>query len=278
MGFIAGSILVILMTALNIGRIPYEVFHAAHTSSFVILIIALGFHRPLITGKVIYIFLFTACTWAFDSIYRFLMLCLFAFGNTASVIPLQHGGVRIILSRAPKKAVPGSHVFIWIPRIRKAQMHPFTVLSTKPLELVVLAHDGFTNDLRSFASQNPGNKLRASCYGPYGTIPNFTKFDHVVLIAGGIGASFTFGVSLDLVRKSSTSTTKPVIHFIWVIRERGKESLLPLSTKKINLIRTHRTAVLVLQRAYRNKVFSTCSVNNSRYRIQAFYFFPFYTP
>lgn len=104
-------------------------------------------------------------------------------------------------------------------------MHPFTIVSTNPLELVVSANDGFTKDLLSFASQNPGYKLRASYDGPYGTIPNFIKFDHVVLIAGGSGASFTCGVALDLIRTARTSTTKSIVHFIWVIRERGKGPL-----------------------------------------------------
>jgi predicted ferric reductase len=223
MGIVAGStLLVILTTAVTVRRISYEAFYIIHILLFMLLIIALGLHRPFLSGKAVYIFIFTASIWILDRLFRLFKIGWFAFGNTASVIPLQHGGVRIQLSRSPKNAAPGSHVFLWIPQIRAIETHPFTIISTNPLELVVSARDGFTKDLLSFASQNPDAKLRASCDGPYGTLPNFLSFDHIVLVAGGSGASFTFGVALDLIRKASSSTKKPVIHFIWVIREQSQ--------------------------------------------------------
>jgi len=80
--------------------------------------------------------------------------------------------------------------------------------------------------LFSLASKSPGALLRASCDGPYGTLPNFARFDHVVLVAGGSGATFTIGVALDLIHKLSSNAAKPVIHFIWVIRDDGKSSIL----------------------------------------------------
>ena len=223
MGIVAGSTLLVnLTTALIVRRVSYEAFYVAHVTLFMLLIIALGLHRPFLSGRAIYIFIFTASIWTLDRIFRFCKIGWFAFGNTASVILLHHAGVRIELSRSPKRAVPGSHVFLWIPKIRATETHPFTVVSTNPLELVVSAQDGFTKDLLLFASQNPGTKLRASCDGPYGTLPKFFNFDHIILIAGGSGASFTFGVALDLVRRASSSIKMPIIHFIWVIRERSK--------------------------------------------------------
>jgi predicted ferric reductase len=223
MGIIAlSTLLMILATALTLRRVSYEAFYVTHIILFMLLIIALCLHRPLFTGRAIYIFIFAASIWALDRLYRFLKITWHAYGNTASVVPLERGGVRIELSRTPTRAAPGSHVFLWLPKIRATETHPFTILSTNPLELVVSAHDGFTKDLLSFALQNPGSKLRASCDGPYGTLPKFSAFDRVILIAGGSGASFTFGIALDLVRQASTSTTQPIIHFIWVIREHSK--------------------------------------------------------
>lgn len=223
MGIVAGStILAILTTALTLRRISYEAFYVTHVTLFMLLIIALGLHRPFFYGKAIYIFIFTAGIWALDRLYRFSKISWFVYGNTASVVPLGQKGVRIELSRTPEGAVPGTHVFLWIPKIRVTETHPFTIVSTNPLELVVSAHDGFTKDLLSFASRNPGTKLRASCDGPYGTLPKFSNFDHVILIAGGSGASFTFGVALDLVRRANVSTGGPIIHFIWVVREPSK--------------------------------------------------------
>jgi predicted ferric reductase len=203
MGIVAGStVLAILTTALTLRRISYEAFYVTHVTLFMLLIIALGLHRPFFYGKAIYIFIFTAGIWALDRVYRFSKISWFVYGNTASVVPLGQKGVRIELSRTPERAVPGTHVFLWIPKIRVTETHPFTIVSC--------------------ASRNPGTKLRASCDGPYGTLPKFSNFDHVILIAGGSGASFTFGVALDLVRRANVSTGGPIIHFIWVVREPSK--------------------------------------------------------
>jgi predicted ferric reductase len=222
MGIVAGSVLLlILITALTIRRISYEIFHITHIFLFMLLMITLGLHRPVLASKVGYAFIFAAIIWGMDCLYRFAKLSWFAYGNTAHVVPLQQRGVRIVLSRAPKRAIPGSHVFLWIPEIRTAETHPFTVVSTNPLELVISAHDGFTKDLLSFASKNPGVRVRASCDGPYGTLPNFSRFNNVILIAGGSGASFTFGVALNLIRMANASINKLIIHFIWAIRDHG---------------------------------------------------------
>jgi predicted ferric reductase len=232
MGIVAGStLLLILTTALTLRRVSYEPFYVTHVVLFMLLMIALGLHRPSLALKAIYIFFFTASVWTLDHLYRFTKLSWLAYGNTAVVIPLQYGGVRITLSRTPKRAIPGSHIFLWLPKIRRVEMHPFTVVSTNPLELVVSAHNGFTKDLLSFASKNSGARFRASCDGPYGTLPNFSKFDHVILIAGGSGASFTLGVAVNLIRKSHAFANQPIIHFIWVIREHGKQISFPREEK-----------------------------------------------
>lgn len=223
MGIVAGSaLLLILITSLTFRRMSYEAFYITHIFLSILFMVAVGLHRPVLASKVGYAFIFTGSIWGLDYLYRFAKLGWFAYGNTAHIIPLPQRGVRIVLSRAPKRAVPGSHVFLWIPEIRKTETHPFTVVSNNPLELVISTHDGFTKDLLSFASKNPGARVRASCDGPYGTLPNFSKFNNIILIAGGSGASFTFGVALNLIRTSNVSINKPVVHFIWVIRNHGK--------------------------------------------------------
>lgn len=60
--------------------------------------------------------------------------------------------------------------------------------------------------------------------GPYGATPDFVKSaDKVMLIAGGSGASFTFGVALDMLKKLGTST-KTTIQFIWAVKDNGGNS------------------------------------------------------
>jgi NAD(P)H-flavin reductase len=126
-----------------------------------------------------------------------------------------------VLKKKIPFAVPGNHVFLWVPGVRSTESHPFTIISTNPVEMVVAAYDGFTRELHAYASQNPGKALLASVDGPYGTVPDFTSFTKVLFIAGGSGASFTFGVAVDLVRKlgESTGTT---IEFVWVMKDQGK--------------------------------------------------------
>ncbi|KAE9368550.1 hypothetical protein N431DRAFT_547515 [Stipitochalara longipes BDJ] len=220
MGIVAGfAMLSMLTTALILRRIRYEVFYIIHIVMFMLIIIAVGMHRSKFQTKSIYIIIFSASFWASDRLLRGLRIVLHAFGNRANVYPLSRGGIRLVMRRTPWRAVPGTHVFLWIPKVRAIETHPFTIVSTNSLEVAISSRDGFTRDLFSLASQKPGALLRASCDGPYGTLPNFAKFEHVVLVAGGSGATFTIGVALDLTHRLSPSRAKPVIHFIWFIRD-----------------------------------------------------------
>lgn len=170
----------------------------------------------------------------FRSPLRLWRISWYSYDNRATVIPLPHGGTRIILRRAPTRAVPRTHCFLWIPEIRAFETHPFTIVSKSisSLELVVAEYDGFTNDLHDFAVKHPNASLRSSFDGPYGAVPNFAKAaDKVILVAGGSAASFTFGVALDMVRKLNTNLPKPKIEFIWTVREPGKLACYPFSSK-----------------------------------------------
>ena len=227
MGIVAGfAMLSMLTTALTIKRIRYEAFYIVHIVMFMLVIIGVGMHRSDFSEKSIYIVIFSACIWGSDRLLRGFRILLHCFGNRANIYPLPQGGVRIVMRRTPWRAVSGTHVFLWMPSVRAIETHPFTIVSTNPLEVVISAQDGFTSDLFALASKQPGALLRASYDGPYGTLPNFAKFEHVLLVAGGSGATFTIGVALNLIRTFSANAAKPFIHFIWVIRDDGKDSTL----------------------------------------------------
>ena len=219
----ASAAFVMLVTALLVKKLRYEVFYVTHIAMYSLLLINVAFHRPDFTLKAIIITLFAASMWSSDRILRGFRILWYTYDNRATITPLPHGGTRIVLRRSPSRAVPGTHCFLWIPKIRAIETHPFTIVSTTPysLELVVAAYDGFTNDLHTYAQKHPGDSLRASIDGPYGAIPNFAKVaDKVVLVAGGSGASFTFGVALDMIKKLGNST-KTSIQFIWTVKEEG---------------------------------------------------------
>ena len=67
----------------------------------------------------------------------------------------------------------------------------------------------------------PGANLKASVNGPFGTLPDFLRYDKLVLVAGGSGASFTFAVALDLVKRFDPNS-KTMIELVWVVREKCK--------------------------------------------------------
>ena len=224
-GMIAGSgMFVTLIAAVIIRRLRYELFYVIHIVMYMLIIINVGLHRPDFALKAVIITCCAGGVWACDRLLRGARVLFYTHGNRAIITPLPQGGIRIVLSRCPARAVPGNHCFVWIPQIRLLETHPFTIVSATPnsMEFVVAAYDGFTNDLHRYATEYPGANLRASVDGPYGTLSNFAKTaDKVVLIAGGSGASFTFGVAVDLVKKLREST-KTTIEFIWTVKEHGK--------------------------------------------------------
>ncbi|CAG8983101.1 hypothetical protein HYALB_00004543 [Hymenoscyphus albidus] len=216
----AGSLVTIFITAMTLKKLRYEAFYIIHITMYMTIIVMLCMHRPEIDKKEIIILFVAASMWGSDRILRGVRILWYSRNNQATIYPLPHGGTRVVLRRSPSRAIPGTHCFLWVPRIRHFETHPFTIASTSPnLELVISASDGFTRDLHEYAVKNPGASLHASIDGSYGALPNFSKTaDKLVLVAGGSGASFTFGVALDTIKKlASESTTK--IDFIWTVRE-----------------------------------------------------------
>jgi predicted ferric reductase len=220
MGMVAGSAMIIILASTNILRkLQYETFHIIHIVMAALILIVSGMHRPDIpmVGKIVTI---AASLWIADRTFRLLKLVYYSFGSTATITALPHGGTRIVFKKTPIGAAAGTHCFVWIPGVRATECHPFTVVSTKPLQMVVAAYDGFTRDLYNHALENPSQVLKASVDGPYGIVPDFTLYSKVLFIAGGSGASFTCGVALDLLRKLGESST--TIEFVWVVHEQGK--------------------------------------------------------
>jgi predicted ferric reductase len=190
-GIVAGfAMLTMSSTALLLRKLRYEIFYIVHILMFMLILVTVGLHRSQLATKTLIIVIFAASIWVADRALRFSKLSLSYFGNSATITPLPHGGTRIVLRRSPCRAVAGSHCFLLIPKIRTTETHPFTIVSTQPLELVVAAHDGFTRDLHAFALKNPGVDLKASIDGPYGMVPDFTIYSTVVFIAGGSKSTY----------------------------------------------------------------------------------------
>lgn len=219
---IAGfAFLSVTFSAIVLRRIWYELFYVLHLTFFIVGIICTCFHQPDFQKKIIIILLITACMWVTDRAIRIGRALYYVSNNSATIYPLPNGGTRVVLKKVPTRAVPGKHFFIWIPAIRLFEMHPFTIVGTQPLEFIINSHNGFTGDLNKFAEAHPGVKLRASVDGPYGTFPDPMEYDKIVLIAGGSGASFTFGLAVNLLERMKETSTKSIV-FIWTVRQHGR--------------------------------------------------------
>jgi predicted ferric reductase len=242
----AFAMLILLGTTFLLRKKQYELFHILHILLAVMIITTAALHRPDIATHSVIILITAGSIWGLDRVLRFSKFSFSAIGNTATITPLPHSGTRIVLKKKIPFAVPGNHVFLWVPGVRSTESHPFTIISTNPVEMVVAAHDGFTQELHTYASQNPGKALLASVDGPYGTVPDFTSFTKVLFVAGGSGASFTFGVAVDLVRKlgESTGTT---IEFIWVMKDQDQLTwfsthLKTLASSPLVTLKIHSTS------------------------------------
>ncbi|KAJ5670752.1 uncharacterized protein N7477_006115 [Penicillium maclennaniae] len=197
-GVIAGIAMLIIgfSTIAYVVQESYEIFYVIHLLMFILILITIGMHRPDFSKS--------TKSWNF-------------FGNNATVTPMKDGAARVTLKRS-LYCSPGSHAFLWIPSIRWMETHPFTLISNEPAEFLIREYNGFTRDLLKIAREEPGKVLRCSVDGGYGQIANFMKFDRIVLVAGGSGATFTFNIALHVLKECAAESIARPIDFIWVVR------------------------------------------------------------
>ncbi|KAF3760842.1 hypothetical protein M406DRAFT_343011 [Cryphonectria parasitica EP155] len=235
-GIVAGfGFLGVVFSATVVRHIWYEAFLVMHVVCFLIALISASYHQHELSSGLLVIFSVIAGLWGADRLVRGSRMLFGSINNHAVIEPLPDGGTKILLAKRPLGAVPGKHCFVWIPAIRKFESHPFTIAATEPMEFVVNAYDGFTRDLHSYAAANPGAKLMASVDGPYGTFPDPMSFDKVVLIAGGSGATFTFGLAVNMLERMGPDSTKTIV-FIWAVK---KHDNLSWFADHLQTLKTH---------------------------------------
>ncbi|KAK4194574.1 putative ferric reductase transmembrane component [Triangularia verruculosa] len=233
---IAGfAFLSVVFAAAILRRFWYELFYVTHITCWIVGIVATGFHQPEFTKPAYMITLLAASMWVTDRIIRMSRVLYNSVNNEATLHPLPNGGTKIVLKKVPARAEPGKHCFIWLPAIRKLETHPFTIHRGSPVEFTVKAQNGFTRDLHNYAVANPGASVRASVDGPYGTFPDPMEFDKIVLIAGGGGATFTFGLAVNVLERMTEETHKNIV-FIWAVQ---KHENLSWFKEQLDLLRTH---------------------------------------
>ncbi|KAF4855043.1 Ferric/cupric reductase transmembrane component 1 [Colletotrichum siamense] len=195
-GIGAGVAMLVLLMGIARHR-RYELFYISHIVAFGAAVILTGLHRPNWAKKIPVVMSFTAAMWLVDRMIRGARMVLNLINNSATFYSLPDSGTRVILRKpGVKKMLPGTHCFLWIPRIHPYENHPFTVVSNDSagLELVMKAHQGFTRRVDEFSRSHSNRTAWASVDGPYGSLPDTESYDKLVLVAGGSGAAFTFGL------------------------------------------------------------------------------------
>ncbi|KAK1828176.1 hypothetical protein QBC39DRAFT_290088 [Podospora conica] len=234
------SVLSGIFSALVLRRIWYELFYVVHIASWMSALVAIGLHQPDF-GKGLILTVLAGSLWSADRLLRAGRIAMHAVNNSATLHPLPNGGTKIVLKKAPSRAAAGKHCFVWIPAIRRFETHPFTIHGTGPVEFTVKAQDGFTRDLHKYATENPGVAVRASVDGPYGTFPDPMEFDKVVLIAGGGGATFTFGLAVNVLERlggDGEAAGKKIV-FVWAVQ---KHENLSWFKSQLDLLKSHAHA------------------------------------
>ena len=214
MGMVAGGSFAMLALGGLLRNYRYEMFYVSHALFWSLALAALAFHQPLGSLKIVYVSAVAAAIWATHRIFRYGRLLVHSANRTATLTPLPHGATRVTLNKPVCGASGGRHCFLWIPSVRLAETHPFTLASADPPQFVVEARSGFTRALYEFSVQNPGRCVTASVDGPYGTIPDPDAYETVVLVAGGTGATFLFGIA-----RPGGRTRRMVL--VWVVQYAG---------------------------------------------------------
>lgn len=260
-GIVLGfSLLFSVGAATILRRFNYELFYIIHVVLFMVIVVALGLHRPSFEpDKGLYATVFLGALWFSDRLIRFCRLVYNSFNNEAYIHALPDGGTRIVLKKPLLRARPGKHCYVWLPKIRTFETHPFTIVASSPMELIVNTYSGFTRDLHKYALKNPGATLKVSVEGPYGTDPDPLDFDKVVLVAGGSGATYTFGIAADMLERMGENS-KQQIDFIWAVK--GQDNLTWFS-EHINNLRTHFHASKVALKVHVTRLTPTPPTNRN---------------
>jgi predicted ferric reductase len=216
----------------------HELFRWTHIVLTVAFLLTAYYHQPETTK---YPILISISLLAKEWIFRLFKMLLPIPNAKPLVFPGSVVRLTITLPTNPisrffwKSWTPGSHVRITIPSIGLLQPHPFTIVSLpsdNKIQIYVRSREGFSRRLYERAaagvvSRTPTN-LNVHFEGIYGgKYPSFAKFDVVLLIASGIGITFTVPILKDLVKKVKAIQAQEQecrckrIGFVWVVKHRG---------------------------------------------------------
>ncbi|KAJ0424350.1 FAD-binding domain-containing protein [Aspergillus carlsbadensis] len=244
-GFAAWCILtfIVVSSVRPIRKLGYEFFVIQHLVMFVGFIAAVWLHASTETKVWVWI---PIGLLVIDRVVRYawaayINLSVFHWSGThtlwvnrAFFAPLPGNVTRVTIRNPGTKWTPGQHMFLTCHTIAPLQSHPFTIASIpedNDLEFLVRAEKGGTRRFFRYASKydqvigNPNASSKQTrmvlIEGPYGRLRSPRQFDSVVLLAGGMGATFTVPLLRDIVAQWKSNphlTVTKRIQFVWVIK------------------------------------------------------------
>lgn len=264
-GFAAWCILtfIVLASLGPVRRLSYEVFVLQHLVTFIGFIVALYMHAMKEVKFWVWI---GVALLVFDRFARYawgayVNLSVFhgkgkesaLWTHSASFTPLPGNVTKVTIQNPSISWQPGQHVFLTCHAVVPLQSHPFTIASLPEdnrLEFFIRAESGGTRRFFRYASKKdrvlgtgqtapPTHNRTVFVEGPYGSLRSLRQFDSVVLLAGGMGATFTMPLLRDIAsawkeeasgeRQTSRQTRRLAatkrIRLVWVIKSRSQLSL-----------------------------------------------------
>lgn len=148
-------------------------------------------------------------------------ICMIPSSNLLSI------SIPVTKPLSSKCYAPGQHIYLGLPFLtQKLRINPFSIANRSPTEdrvitLVARTLFGTTAMLADLAKQKT-KPLALTLEGPYGAafyFPDLAIYDSVLLVAGGVGATFTLPLYLDLLQKDKRGEQVPAMKFIWIVRK-----------------------------------------------------------
>ena len=125
-----------------------------------------------------------------------------------------------------KTYAQGQHIYLGFASLpQKLRINPFSVANRDPhddkkIELVARTISGTTAMLADHAVKQ--RTISLTLEGPYGAanhFPDLASYDRVLFVAGGVGATFTLPLYLNLLHRDAQGESIPSIRFIWSVRQ-----------------------------------------------------------
>ena len=127
-------------------------------------------------------------------------------------------------SLSSRSYVPGQHVYITFPSLKeKLRLNPFTVANLPSqdhkFQIVARVLGGTTSILNRMARQpQPVPLLLEGPYGGAKYFPDFSNYNSVLLVAGGVGATFTLPIYRRLLASCGGDGSSESLRFIWTVK------------------------------------------------------------